>query len=186
MVDESLVQGLVHRIESHGVGFSGKNLLETLVLLLAVGQDIELIVLQQIVFQGTLEQFEILVKQRLGLCAEGDGHIRRGMWSPGELNALQPHYLFGKSLSTQELRLLVQLLHDGFLLHLGSALQLLVECLSGKSLVINPADGVAHKGQIFDHHRQRQRVGHKLQQRHLFTFDGIHFGHNLHLGSLVF
>ena len=75
MVYEALVQRAVDAFEGKS-RFFGKDVFQSLNLLLAVGQHIELVPLQKIVLQSYCQQVEVLVEERLGRGIEPDGHCR--------------------------------------------------------------------------------------------------------------
>ena len=66
VVGKTLMERLVNWRKSH-IGDSPRceNFLQTFVLLLAVGEDIDLIALQEIIFEGFRQQVEVLVKEGL-------------------------------------------------------------------------------------------------------------------------
>ena len=65
IVSKSFVKSLIDRRKDNILSHFGKDILQTLVLFLAVGEDIDLIALQQIILKGLGEQVEILMEERL-------------------------------------------------------------------------------------------------------------------------
>ena len=81
VVGKALVERLVHWDEGDGLGMLllgtfGEDVLESLVLLLAVGEDVEPVACKDIVFERLRQQLEVLVEERLGRNVE----LHRGAW----------------------------------------------------------------------------------------------------------
>ncbi len=180
VIDESLVYGTVDGNERHGV-VQGlvvscgtvhliENVAQTLLLFLAVGEDIDLVALQDIVGERLSEQFEVLMKQRLRLGVARDGGFaligterrQRSLALPyADDGPLQPTEALGEERGLTQHRLAAHLLAYLLLFEFGSAFHALSHGLRREALVVGALDDVV-KIMIVLHHDQRvggQEIG---------------------------
>ena len=65
IVSKAFVEGLIYWRKDNILSHFGKDILQTLVLFLTIGEDVDLIPLQQIVLKGLGKQVKILMEERL-------------------------------------------------------------------------------------------------------------------------
>ncbi len=78
IIHEPFMHGMINRSKLHMILLQFlpcKNLLQTLILLLTVRQDIQLVTFQEIILQTFRQELEILMIKRLGLYVKGDDSI---------------------------------------------------------------------------------------------------------------
>ena len=131
-----------------------KNIAQALRLLLRVGEDVELIALQEIIVEGLGEQTEVLVEERLRRDVELDGHLRRAHRLCAELHEAEAAYLLAEARGRHKVVLLAHVAHYLLLLHLRSTLQALGHGLLRKAVVVYLLDGRTEIEAVF-HHEQR-------------------------------
>ena len=73
IVGKALMEGLLYGVEGYSCRFS-KNIPQTFILFLAVGENIDLITFQQIVLKRLFQQVEVLMEERL----DGDVKVESG------------------------------------------------------------------------------------------------------------
>ena len=193
LVHEPFMDGLVHWGELDIVSsqfLAPKDFLQSLLLLLAVRQNIKGIVAKEIVLQGLRQEFEVLVEKRLGCHLEG--HHGRGIFLPcfrlagcrqAKLNAGSLSHTFLELACGGEVYFLSHLTADALCLQLGSSLQLLREALGGESFLIDLLDTVVDKSKVLHHHQGI--LAEEVEERLLVGLQAGQLGHNLYLLPLV-
>ncbi len=180
VVGKTLVKRFFYRRKEGCVatGTYGKNLLQTLILLLAVGKDEDTVTLQEEILKRLLQHVEVLVEERL----YGDIEPQGGLWLlRGPMAELYPTEVFcisHKLSSGDQLRIATQLALDVTLFHLGGLSHLLHTGLLGETFLVGPVDSITHIKVVF-HHEQRL-LGDKRQERHLVASLGSQFRNNLY------
>ena len=198
VVHESLVQGFVHGHKVYVVALqflAAEDVLEALLLLGAVGKDVERVAFQDVVLESLCQEVEVLVEQWLRGNVEGDGcrglSFSRACFCGGGIGiGCCQFYPPERSHSLLKLYGGAQvgiLLHGAaylFSLHLGGALQLLGKALRGESVLVYLRYTVVDKGKVAQHHhRVRCEV---LQEGLLHGLRGRKLGHYLHVVAALF
>ena len=164
-------------------------------LLLAVGEDVELVALQLIVAHGALQQFHVLMEQGLANGVECDGYILLSTLLsplsslPFPLSTLlsplsskndvpELRQLLLKLRRTGQLQLASHVVHQLLSFHLRSGLQSFGNSLRRETFLVDALHGVGDEGKVLRH--QYAIVGQHLQERHLLGLGSRQFGHNLH------
>ena len=171
IVSEAFVQGLfdggeIYSLTSHFSPLTTKYVLQTLQLLLAVCENAELVAISQILFEGLLQQIEVLVELGLGRDMERDSGIRQARGTMTHLNATEIDSIARELGTTNQLTLLLHLLHNLVLLLFGSSLQALRKRLFGEALLIDTVDGIANIQEVLED--QYGFFRQERQERHLF------------------
>ena len=131
-----------------------ENIAQALRLLLRVGENVELVALQEIIVEGLDEQTEVLVEERLRRDVELDGHLRCARRLCAELHEAEAAYLLAEARGRHEVVLLAHIAHYLLLLHLRSTLQTFGHGLLRKAVVVYLLDGRTEIEAVF-HHEQR-------------------------------
>ena len=177
VVDEALVQRAVYGSEKRRVvsGEGQENLLQPLVLLLAVGQYVDGVPLQLIVLEGLGEQVEVLVEERLGRCVEADAGLGQGRGAIAELYAAEGLAVAHELPARNDLALAAHLALYLVLLHLGGPLHALHHSLRREAFLVGAVDGIARVHIIF---KYQHRVARQESQQRLLLLYAGHLGHN--------
>ena len=182
-VDETLVECLVDGIEGD-ISRIGQYILQALVLLLAVGTDVYLVALRQIVSEGLLEQVKVLVEQRLhrdGKSQMDDGRCRIG-GAVAEFDAAEVEGVGEERGALCELEFTTELALDVALFHLRGGLELFTLRLGREAFLVGAVDGVVDVEEVFRH--EEHVVGHEREERDLFVIRHREFRHDLNLVAL--
>ena len=130
-----------------------ENIAQTLRLLLRVGENIELVALQEIVVEGLGEQTEVLVEERLRRDVKLDGHLRCARRLCAELYKTETADFFAEARRCHEVVLLAHIAHYLLLLHLRCSLQAFGHGLLREAVVVYLLDGRTEIEAVF-HHEQ--------------------------------
>ena len=157
VIGKSLVQSMVDGCEIESVGYTQRfrigrpagmrvaqslhliaveYITQTTCLFLRVGEYIQLVALQQIVFERLCKQLEILVKQRLGRNVERYGGLRSARRLCAELYRAETAYLLAENGGRNEVVLLTHVAYYLLLFHLCGNLKAFGKGLTGKSVVV--------------------------------------------------
>ena len=117
------------------------------------------------VVERLLQQFEVLMVERLRCCLGADGGIGAPRCPLSYLDAAEGQCLVGEPPSVDELMLRLHLLEDGLLFHLGGSLHAFGESLLGEAFFVSAVDDIAHEEEVFRH--EDAVGGQELQERHL-------------------
>ena len=180
VVYEALVQRLVDGGEADVLVFFGEDVAQTLVLLLTVGQHVELVAFQSVVLQRLLQQVEVLVEERLRRSLKAEGSLLSTFLSLLSSQLYSPERLgIGGELCTGDnLTVALHLLFYLAGLHFGGILQTLRQGLRRKALLVGALDGFAHKCEVLAY--QDGVFGQELQHGVLLHL-GRQLGHDVGL-----
>ena len=131
-----------------------ENIAQALRLLLRVGENVELIALQEIIVEGPGEQTEVLVEERLRRDVELDRHLRCARRLCAELHEAEAAYLLAEARGRHEVVLLAHVAHYLLLLHFCGTLQTFGHGLLREAVVVYLLDGRTEIEAVF-HHEQR-------------------------------
>ena len=195
VIDETLMNGAVDGDEWHGIVCGliiaaavhlVEDVAQTLLLLLAVGEDIDLVALKNIVGECLPQQLEVLVEQRLRLGVERDGALtligaeRRQqalILAVADDGPLQTAETLSEKRGLAQHRLAAHLLTYLLLLELGGALHALRHGLRREALVVGALNDVV-KIMIVLHHHQRVG-GQEVGKWNFLRRELSQFGYNL-------
>ncbi len=195
VVGKATVERLLHRLKGHRFGRNLRavghllvlrhlveDVAQTLVLLLAVGKDIQLIPFQRVVFERAQQEVKVLVEKRLRGGVESDGSLWRAGGRSPELDALEPCHAFGEDAARDEVAFHLHLLHYLALLHLGSPFEPFGHGLLGEALAVGVFYHVMHEGDVLRRHKGV--FGQELEEGNLFGNKPGKLRHDVHLVHL--
>ena len=142
-----------------------EDILQSLQLLAAVCQYVELIAVSKILLQRLLQQFEILVELGLGRNMEGERGIRGKRGMVAHLHTSETLNVTTELRTADQLHLALHLHPDFLLLHLGSTLKALCQSLLRETFLIGSLYDVLHILEVLSH--QQHIVCQERQQWHL-------------------
>ena len=210
-VDEALVQRAVDRGEGDGppvrpgrggdavrhrqvlgvcrrtaAGPGVENISQACRLLLAVGEDVEPVPLEEVVAEGLRQEVEVLVEEGLRGGGEADRRpaavVLPGRFGDGtagaELDAAEVQGVAHPARGRDEQSLPAEGLLQLALFHLRLSLQLLRHGLRGEPLLVNPVYGIAHIEEVLE--SQHGVFRQEMQERHLLFRQRRQFGYDLH------
>ena len=151
------------------------NLLESLLLFLAVREDEYPIPFQRVVLERLLQQVEVLVQQRLRREVELQRCRRNACGFRAKLYASELQCILGELRAGTQHLLCLHLLHQRLLLHLGESLHTLCQRLRGESLAVDAVDYLAHEEEVL--HRNDGVLWQELQERCLLAAQRCHLWH---------
>ena len=155
-----------------------EDILQSLLLLLAVGQNIQFIAFQQIILQGGNEQFEVLVEERLRSDFAMHGGLRLPFHPRTEAHFAEALHICLQLRSRQQFPFRLHLLQNLFLLHLRNPFEPFSQCLLGETFAIDAVHGIGDKAEILG--SQDGMLRQKTDERNQFRRKCSQFGYNLH------